>query len=799
MKYESGNSEIETLAQRVAIARGKLPLQTDPALFEELSEAEIAAERELAEWIRAQRRRQRRRAVAAELAAEKRERRVALSVRRADDADVRWHRRALAARRRVANPDARLAQLYRRAEWTSRALIGVVVLGMLWSGVNVQQNLVPSGDMRDPLYWLSYGFEAMISIPIIAIMVVATTAARWGREIPRGKVVFLEATLLGVTIALNSGPHLVNGAPARAAEAAVAPLMVGVVIWLHAWVATRYAQLIDAVPLPDHEPRTCTTIPSERTDLSTPPSHSHLPTPTPSVLQATPRPLESRPTPTGHIHPAAKFPAHNGHQHPAAQSPSTNGEVRPTATSATHPTHDRNHENPAAPGLPHDGRVHSADASHTQPTPSNGREYPGAQALSHNGHPHPGIPGSGPGTQPQAGKQTDATYPLEQGDFDQAVPAQARNASHNGRVHPAATSSAPNGHEYRSEKTAFANGHVHTATSVARPTPLRGHVPPAAHAPTHNGQARAADEPPAPHNGHEYPAPQPTSRNGHRHPAEQVQSGSGNVHPTATFAAQPMPQLDRAPLDAHAPSRSGHEHPDARVPQHNGHAHPTTSESVQDDPQEIENSAAATHSTGQGDGSQSARKLDDRRIDEKPTDASTPAPGGRGKGSAPTEIRPSSNRKAGAEHPYTRRPSGPSTTEDEAATNGKTRTHEAIERATQLALDDAPIEIPLPRGRFTDVEPDPDMPDEFDPEPPNDDTDDIAADIDDVEVWAVARAISERRLSKLPVEQLAEVLTLADESWTPAAIGAAIGLPGSRILGILEAARRIRRPYAIPS
>ncbi|MCC3315912.1 hypothetical protein [Nocardia africana] len=247
----SPRAELDALARRVATARGKLPLQADPALFAELSDREIAAERELAEWIRTQRRRQRKRAVTTQLAAEKRDRRVALALRRADDADARWHRRARAARMRVSNPDARLAQLFRRAEWSSRALIGVVVLGMVWAGVNVQHNLVPSGDMSDPLYWLSYGFEAMISIPIITIMVVATTAARWGRDIDRGKVVFLETALLGVTIALNAGPHLVAGEPARAAEAAVAPVMVGVVIWLHAWVSARYAQLIDDIPMED--------------------------------------------------------------------------------------------------------------------------------------------------------------------------------------------------------------------------------------------------------------------------------------------------------------------------------------------------------------------------------------------------------------------------------------------------------------------------------------------------------------------------------------------------------------------
>ncbi|MFR9752306.1 hypothetical protein ACL02S_14890 [Nocardia sp. 004] len=245
----TANTEIAALAQQVETARGKLPLQLDPALLEVLSEREIAAERELAEWIRAQRRAQRRREIEAELAAEKRDRKSAAALRRRDEADARWHRRAVAARRRVSSADARLAQLYRRAEWSSRALIAVVVLGMAWAGVNVQRNLVPSGDMSDPLYWLSYGIEAMISIPIITIMIVATTAARWGRELPRGKVIFFEVALLGTTVALNTGPHLATGQFGRAAEYAIAPVMVGVVIWLHAWVSARYAMLIDSAPM----------------------------------------------------------------------------------------------------------------------------------------------------------------------------------------------------------------------------------------------------------------------------------------------------------------------------------------------------------------------------------------------------------------------------------------------------------------------------------------------------------------------------------------------------------------------
>jgi hypothetical protein len=264
----TGKEEIAALAQQVKTARGKLPLQQNAALFDVLSDDEFAAERELAEWMREKRRRQRRDALKAELSSEKRDRRLAASIRRSEEADDRWHRRALAARRRVASPDARLAQLFRRAEWSSRALIAVVVLGMIWAGVNVQHNLVPSGDMSDPLYWLSYGFEAMISIPIITIMMVTTTAARWGRDVNRGRVALLEIGLLGVTIALNAGPHIAAGRIAHAAEAAVAPIMIGVVIWLHAWVSARYAMLIEGIAELEEQAEplavTTTTVHSDR-------------------------------------------------------------------------------------------------------------------------------------------------------------------------------------------------------------------------------------------------------------------------------------------------------------------------------------------------------------------------------------------------------------------------------------------------------------------------------------------------------------------------------------------------------
>ncbi|WP_158271298.1 hypothetical protein [Nocardia sp. MDA0666] len=641
----SPQAELNALARRVATARGKLPLQADPALFAELSDREIAAERDLAEWIRTQRRRQRKRAVTAQLSAEKRDRRVALALRRADDADARWHRRARAARMRVSNPDARLAQLFRRAEWSSRALIGVVVLGMVWAGVNVQHNLVPSGDMSDPLYWLSYGFEAMISIPIITIMVVATTAARWGRDIDRGKVVFLETALLGVTIALNAGPHLVAGAPARAAEAAVAPVMVGVVIWLHAWVSARYAQLIDDIPMED-------------IDSDLPPTGyrpSYRPDDLPEWAEARPLP-ESAGT--------AEFPSY-------PQLPST--------------------------AVPQPVSVAGWNASLLL-----------ADAV-------------------ESCRPTAATV-------------DAAGAA------PAPVSSPPQS----AARTA-------PAVSVAfeSPVPASGEA----------GTAAFADSPTV------------------DSPATSSRDSTAPTPSAASTTAANTSSTTRGPAPAEPAAAYG----------------VVTAATATDD------SAAAA--TGKAD-----EPTVNTPAPTEVTEAETPARSDERSGSPGAGLRIVS------------------------AEPRKTRTRRAVDDAVQLVLGDPVAEAPrsvAAAAEFDRTTPTDDLADlahaedtEVD-EPEFADIESVAADsiaadpigvdpisvdpvavdsvaVDSAEdetgevaIRSVAHEIRRRGLSKLSVDQLAEILTLTDESWTPAAIGAAIGLPGSRILGILEAARRISMPVAV--
>ncbi|MBY8855302.1 hypothetical protein K7711_02290 [Nocardia sp. CA2R105] len=698
----AAEAAIAALADRVATARGKLPLQSDPALFAELSEDEIAAERELAEWMRKQRRQQRRRAVTAELAAEKRDRGVALSVRRADDADARWHRRALAARRRVSNPDARLAQLYRRAEWSSRALIGVVVLGMLWAGVNVQHNLVPSGDMTDPLYWLSYGFEAMISIPIITIMVVATTAARWGREIARGKVVFLEVALLGVTIALNAGPHLVAGELARAAESAVAPVMVGVVIWLHSWVSARYAQLIDAIPVendttaPDRSPRRFTHTTVEFGE----------PHPFPEF---TPEPTDSVALPIGHTaRPVDDFDTYGTRFDPAAGLFATadpNAEfARPNAASPAGYTQHATAQDPSAAPVAPNG------VTATSATPQ-----------------QPPIPhGDNRTTAPQQPARDQAAVPA-------AAPQQP----------PAAAT-----------------------TVLPQSAPSEFPADYATSAPRNNGSTAVAPD----------PAPTPLAHNAIPDPTTTAPDVAAAALAASEQIANSAPARTEdsaadGPTAAPAPARTITE----TTARNETAPRPTAITPTADAPEPVESPRSETRAP----------------ADSAPTAATTDESQAR-----PTSARPAEP----AQHPAQR-----AAAMTEPAETAR-RAASTEQQGTQLALDEqavAQAPVRRPRPRIVPV-PEPqervqDHRELSEAHDPWDDGDEIDPDSDETGVWAVAREISARRLSKLPVEQLAEVLTLADESWTPAAIGASIGLPGSRILGILEAARRLARPYAVSS
>ncbi|APE33508.1 hypothetical protein BOX37_05465 [Nocardia mangyaensis] len=235
--------DVSQLAQRVERARGRLAYQFDPALTDALSEDELRAERELAERIREQDREQRWKHTQAMASASDRSRQTTEAIEKADMRDLLLARKAMAAQRRESSPHAKLASLYRHRSWSLKALAGVVGAGMLWSAVNVQQNIAPGGP-SDPLFWFSYLLEAMISVCLIIIMVGTNKVAEWGVIDNRRQVALAELALLGLTVTLNTYPYVRDGRWYDAAVHAVAPVMIGVALLIHDAVSARYGLAI---------------------------------------------------------------------------------------------------------------------------------------------------------------------------------------------------------------------------------------------------------------------------------------------------------------------------------------------------------------------------------------------------------------------------------------------------------------------------------------------------------------------------------------------------------------------------
>ncbi|MGY1947554.1 hypothetical protein [Nocardia asiatica] len=240
---QTTDDDVVRLARRVEKARGRLAYQFDPALTGALSEDELFAERELAERIRTQDRDQRWKQAEAAAAASDRARNTSEAIEKAEIRDLLLARKAIAAQRRASSPHARLASLYRHRSWSLGALAGVVAAGMLWSAVNVQQNIAPGGP-TDPLYWFSYLLEAMISVSLIIIMIGTNKVTEWGVLDNRSQVAAAEISLLALTVALNTYPYVSAGRWFDAAVHAVAPVMIGVALLIHDAASARYGRAI---------------------------------------------------------------------------------------------------------------------------------------------------------------------------------------------------------------------------------------------------------------------------------------------------------------------------------------------------------------------------------------------------------------------------------------------------------------------------------------------------------------------------------------------------------------------------
>ncbi|MGO4616420.1 hypothetical protein AB4305_23540 [Nocardia sp. 2YAB30] len=243
------------LPDRVQIAHERLAHQDDPALLEALSERELAASRELAELVRDHERYEHRARIQAAADAAERVRRTAAALAEREAADLLRAAEAIGEQRRSSSPHAKVARLHQRKPRVLGLLAGVVAFSMLFSAVTVQQNIAPTGGMTNPMWWLSYGLEALISAVLVALMLSTGDTAEWGVIDRLWQIYTVEGVLLTASIALNTFPYIKIGDVTGIGIHAIAPIMIGVALVTHRLVAERYGRAIEqaTAAVPDHE------------------------------------------------------------------------------------------------------------------------------------------------------------------------------------------------------------------------------------------------------------------------------------------------------------------------------------------------------------------------------------------------------------------------------------------------------------------------------------------------------------------------------------------------------------------
>ncbi|MFE7743493.1 hypothetical protein [Nocardia sp. NPDC057455] len=243
------------LPDRVQIAHERLAHQDDPALLEALSERELAASRELAELVRDYERHEKRARIQAAADAAERVRRTAAELAEREAADLLRAAQAIGEQRHSSSPHAKVARLHQRKPRVLGLLAGVVAFSMLFSAVTVQQNIAPTGGATNPMFWLSYGLEALISAVLVALMLSTGDTAEWGVIDRLWQVYTVEGVLLTASIALNTFPYFRTGDMAGIGIHAIAPIMIGVALVTHRLVAERYGRAIEqaTAAVPDHE------------------------------------------------------------------------------------------------------------------------------------------------------------------------------------------------------------------------------------------------------------------------------------------------------------------------------------------------------------------------------------------------------------------------------------------------------------------------------------------------------------------------------------------------------------------
>ncbi|WP_433207058.1 hypothetical protein ACQP1G_21165 [Nocardia sp. CA-107356] len=224
-------------SQQQQRAQQRVAEQVDQAFVEALSNDGLLADRAIEEEIRALKRAAR--LNAAKDAHHHHERR-----RRQEFAAAEAHADAVAEHRLFTSPAAQLGQLFQGLQTDGRILTRLLWACVAWGAVNVQHSMMVGVPLTEPLWWLAFGVEPILTLPLIVIMRLATRASRRGHVIAKKKILPIEAALVLLTVTLNVGPHICVSDIWTLIFYGIPPLMIASIVGLHAFASSEYATMI---------------------------------------------------------------------------------------------------------------------------------------------------------------------------------------------------------------------------------------------------------------------------------------------------------------------------------------------------------------------------------------------------------------------------------------------------------------------------------------------------------------------------------------------------------------------------
>lgn len=249
---------VRELATRVEVAKDYVNLQAERALIEQMTPEEIEAERRVQQLRREKAREFETWEIGRSLGRRKWQARLEGVRRWLDDraerkdrqsasSDQRWHVKAQRDRKRATSVDARIATQIRSATRWSNLLIALMVVGLAYTGLTVQQNFVPSGDTSDPRWWLALGLEAMCSVALMALMRFDARAAVAGIERTTKQAAggwTVKAVLLLASLVAAAGPSILAGDLMGIVSTAWAPVLVAGVLLIHARISGGDSEIL---------------------------------------------------------------------------------------------------------------------------------------------------------------------------------------------------------------------------------------------------------------------------------------------------------------------------------------------------------------------------------------------------------------------------------------------------------------------------------------------------------------------------------------------------------------------------